>query len=98
MRRGVIDARRRPVAVAALGPGALPACDPGAPARAGRHPAVLLQQDVEHFGLLGVETGPWASKPPVVGGTVVFNLHKANERGEQDAIHGTWKIDTLIPR
>ena len=52
---------------------------------------------VECFGLLEVRTGPWETKPPVTSGTVVFNLHRSDDKGRQ-ALSGAWKIDVLIPQ
>src|SRR5438067_4958374 len=56
--------------------------------RAGPGPKLISSDVVEHFGLLEVQTGPWEPKAPVKDGQVVFNLHRFNERGDQDPIHG----------
>src|SRR5438093_1029759 len=69
---------------------------PGAAAPA-PGPKVQSNDQVEYFGLLEVHTGPWEAKPPVKGGTVVFNLHRFDEQGRQ-TLSGAWKIDVLIPQ
>ena len=65
--------------------------------RAAPGPKVQSNDQVEYFGLLEVHTGPWEAKPPVKGGTVVFNLHRFDEQGRQ-TLSGAWKIDVLIPQ
>ncbi|GEM_PF-5019623 len=66
--------------------------------RAGPGPKVVSSDVVENFGLLEVHTEPWETKPPVSSGKVQFNLHRYNDQGDQDPIHGQWKIDVLIPQ
>jgi hypothetical protein len=58
--------------------------------------AVQSWQHVEHFGLVEVITEPWPTRPPVSTGKVTFNLHRFDQRGQQDMLAGEWKIDVII--
>lgn len=53
-------------------------------------------RSVEHFGLVEIITGPWPKEPPLASGTVTFNLHRFNQRGQQDDVGGEWRIDVII--
>lgn len=56
--------------------------------------AVVGVDEVIHYGLLQLETGPWLVLPPG-GRTLYLNAHRYDESGQQDAF-GRWLIDAIL--
>ena len=57
---------------------------------------LVRTQYVEQFVLLIVDTKDWATATPLKQGTLTFQLHRYNVRGQGDPMQGFWEIDTII--